>query len=87
MAVIGRVEDMQCFDKVARVIGITGAKCELFKVMNTRHSYWGENSEHFMMKDNLAFAFNWSDTPQGLGFWSDVAKNIVPTEYEDVETD
>lgn len=63
---IVRVEDLKVFDKVAKVLGKSQAKAELFKALNCKANVDFEDSI------NITGAFRWRLTPQGYDFWLNV---------------
>lgn len=70
-----KVEELGCFEEVAKVIGVERAKVELFKVINeTPVQYlWDVNG-------SLVYAFSWHNTVQGYDFWSAILVNTNPYE-------
>lgn len=59
-----RIEDLKCLDRVAKVCGLTRAKCELFKVVNSGVDIVNNDTTHT--------SFVWIDTPQGHDFWNNI---------------
>lgn len=62
-----RVEGLQVFDKVAKVLGKSQAKIELFKALNCKANL------DFVDSDKIHHVFLWRLTPQGYNFWSSVS--------------
>ncbi len=69
-----KIEDMACFEQVAKVIGVADAKRELFIAVN------GYDNEDYPieMRRNLVWVFYWDDTPQRHGFWDAINDGINP---------
>lgn len=76
-----KVEDMHCFNGVVKAIGKTAAKCELFKVLQSKDSYWELQGKSAMMDDPLTTAFHWKHTPQGHNFWKDIADSLITEDW------
>lgn len=66
-----KVEDMACFEQVAKVIGVANAKRELFVSMK---DYRFKCYHDCLLKE----AFGWAATPQGYEFWRDINRGINP---------
>lgn len=71
-----KVEELGCFEQVAKVIGVERAKVELFKAISRTIDInnWGFDA------DKLDNAFYWSDTPQGPDFWNEINEGRNPYE-------
>lgn len=67
-----KVEDMACFEQVAKVIGVTNAKRELFIAIK---SYKGMTIK---THGDLSIAFYWSFTIQRYKFWHLINIGINP---------
>lgn len=68
------VRQMECFDKVAKVIGVASAIEELQKVEDEA------NIDYF--SNRLIGSFVWEESPQGHQFWYDVNMGVVPIDYD-----
>jgi hypothetical protein len=64
-----KVEDMACFEQVAKVIGKANAKRELEVVMQICHC------DAILPLDD---SFVWRKTPQKSKFWRDINRGINP---------
>lgn len=69
-----KVEDMACFEQVAKVIGVTNARRELFIALNK----YNFNILPFHPEGTLGTAFDWYYTKQGDTFWLDISCGINP---------
>jgi hypothetical protein len=69
-----KVEDMDCFEQVAKVIGVANAKRELFIALN------GYNDEHheIFATGRLSVSFYWDGTPQLHDFWDMIYYGVNP---------
>lgn len=71
-----KVENLKCFDEVAKVIGVANAKRELFKALKSYE--FNEISDEIKTRKCLHLAFTWSLTPQGYEFWNCVSRGVNP---------
>lgn len=72
-----KVEDMACFKQVAKVIGVSNAKRELFIALSR---YEGEISS-VVIENPLEASFIWRDTHQGYMFWKNIYDGIGPLSF------
>lgn len=72
----------RCFKDVAKIIGEEVAEEELQKVID--YAILDDNdlrlTEHNVCDFGLLGAFNWSSTPQGGEYWSDIYGRILRQE-------
>lgn len=61
------ISELGCFEQVASVIGDEAAIRELGLIKD-----WNDKT------DNLAGAFIWGRSPQGVGFWNDIDDGVNP---------
>ena len=79
------IEQLPCFNQVAKVIGHTRARIELFKAVGWK--MWFESNqllECAVGNTELEYAFAWVVTPQGWDFWNSVDDGINPYTGEKV---
>lgn len=74
-----KVENMSCFEQVAKVIGVVNAKKELFIALR---DYKSTNFKVDLCA-KLIDAFDWIETPQGEDFWNMIDDGINPYENKD----
>lgn len=68
-----KVEELGCFEQVAKVIGPDLAKVELCKVFKNQSKYKAAGQK-------LMTAFAWPITPQGSNFWASIYSGVDPYE-------
>lgn len=61
-----KVEDLKIFSTLSGIIGITKAKCELFKLQGYIHCDFDDSFDVYE-------CLYWSETPQGFDFWNKIA--------------
>lgn len=78
-----KIEQMKCFDEVAKVIGAEKARRELFKVVEKfePNIYYKTNYDYeTLMGLPLLDAFCWDVSPQGHDFWEAIECGENPYE-------
>lgn len=74
-----KVEEMSCYDEVVGVLGVTQAKVELWKVVNSKCYRPLDNG---VVTTELDAAFDWDSTPQGSLFWYDIDIKVLEKRNE-----
>ena len=69
-----RVRELGCFNETVAAIGEVAAFSELFTVVSSNTS--------IRPRETIGTAFNWSNSPQGHSFWSNISRGELPENYQ-----